>query len=205
MLRAAAVVGVAVPLVLVAAPGQAYADGGGADGGGANNVVIVVNHDNGSTRIEGQAAVAVDEGPSVANRNIALARASCVGCRTEAAAIQVVVVVGSPGRVVPQNEALALNQGCQSCQTFAYARQVLVYASHPVSLGQTEGQVRQVDAQVAQELRSGQAFSQMASGLDSLTAQLVADVQQAIQEGGPSGQQAGQQPQGDQRQVAENG
>lgn len=203
MLRAAAVVGVAVPLVLVA-PGQAFADGGGADGGGANNIVTVVNHDNGSTRIEGHAAVAVDEGPSVANRNIAQARASCVGCRTEAAAIQVVVVVGSPDRVAPQNEALALNQGCQSCQTFAYARQVLVYASHRVDLGQTERQVHQVDAQVAQELASGQAFGQMASGLDSLAAQLVADVQQAIQEGGPPGQQA-EQRQADQRQVAEHG
>src|SRR5438046_9496154 len=105
---------------LVGAPHAALAD----DAGGGNNVVMVVNHEDGALRSRARAAVAQDPGPTVANQNIAVAQATCTGCRTAAAAVQVIIQDGTATDVQPANAAIALNENCNFCQTFAYANHV---------------------------------------------------------------------------------
>src|SRR6059058_3313982 len=92
---------------LVGAPHAALAD----EAGGGNNVVMVVNHEDGALRSRASAAVAQYPGP------------------TAAAAVQVIIQDGTATDVQPANAAIALNENCNFCQTFAYANQVLLTAT----------------------------------------------------------------------------
>lgn len=185
--------------VVVLAPGVAYGDGPG--GAGAHdNVVVATNQTDGAVQIRSNATVAEDHGPKVDNRNIAFARSSCADCRTVAAAVQVVVEVGSPSDVAPYNSAVALNYQCQSCQTFAYAHQVLVSSDRPVRIDdQAREQIAGVDQQISAVVHSGDPFPQLQSELDGLTQQLVNIVQGQVNQAGAHASQA------DQRQVNEQG
>jgi len=67
-----------------------------------------------------------EDGDTVENENLAYARASCERCRTTAIAVQIVLVSSKPSTVTPVNLAVALNDNCTSCQTFATAFQFVV-------------------------------------------------------------------------------
>ena len=58
--------------------------------------------------------------------NTAIADASCVGCRTIAVAIQVLIATGDFGVAAPTNLAVALNEVCPTCETLAYAYQLVL-------------------------------------------------------------------------------
>lgn len=164
-----AVTGLAAGIAEPAAYGQ---DGPGS--GGTNNTVMVVNHHNGALKARSRVVVSFDTGGTVSNRNVAEARASCVSCSTLAAAIQVVVEEGNPNYVAPTNVALALNQSCQRCHTFAYANQVLVQATGRVKMSeQGRSQLAGLQEDAAQILRSGVSSAQMASELDNVTHEVV--------------------------------
>ena len=62
----------------------------------------------------------------VETENRAYAVAQCVGCRTLAAAFQLVLVTKPPTILAPQNEAVAVNNECDSCVTWASAKQIVV-------------------------------------------------------------------------------
>ena len=66
--------------------------------------------------------------------NSAYARASCVRCGATAIAFQIVVRVGSPTTVVPQNTAEAANVECTECVAAAEARQFVRVVPDPVQL-----------------------------------------------------------------------
>lgn len=192
-LATATVVGVVI------GPGAAYADGLGGDAA-HDNVVVVMNQTNGAVQVRSNAAVAEDHGPTVDNRNIAFARSSCTDCRSVAAAIQVVVEVGSPTKVAPVNSAVALNYQCQTCQTFAYANQVLVSSDRPVKIDdQASHQIAGLDHQISAVVHSGDPFPQLQAELDGLTQQLVTVVKGQVSQAGAHATEA------DQRQVQEHG
>lgn len=171
---------VAVALVVgVWAPSPAFAGQG--DRYSGDNVVSVENYRDGRTLARGRASVAVNSSTTVANENVASAYASCTDCRTVAAAVQVLVVDGSVTDFRPVNLGVALNQDCLRCQTFAYARQVIIRSATPVSLGEdVEDKIEDVDERIREVVRSGQSFPEMAARLDELAERLANAVRTEI-------------------------
>lgn len=111
-------------------PALAHSEGSGRQ----DNVVSLENHRDNSLLARSRVAVAHAPGDTVANQNVASSYASCTDCRTVGAAIQVVIVEGRPTDVRPVNLGVALNENCLRCQTYAYARQVVLSAGMRVEL-----------------------------------------------------------------------
>ena len=129
-------------LVLVAlllafvAPGSATAAGG-------DNTAVAINVKDGSSLFKFAFSIKKVTGEVVDNSNAAVAYASCENCRTTAIAIQIVLVSGSPGTVVPENLAISINESCTLCQTFATAFQFVIGVEDP-SVGLTKEGKRQL-------------------------------------------------------------
>jgi putative peptide zinc metalloprotease protein len=65
-------------------------------------------------------------GDVVDQSNAAVAVSSCEECRTVAISFQVLLVESDPSLVSPENLALAYNQDCTLCDTFAAAYQIVL-------------------------------------------------------------------------------
>lgn len=85
----------------------------------------------------------------VRHLNSAEARSSCLRCGATAIAFQIVIAVGSPTTVAPQNIAEAVNVECTECATAAEARQFVRVVPDPV---QFTGTGRAVLADVREDL-----------------------------------------------------
>jgi putative peptide zinc metalloprotease protein len=132
--------------------------------------------------------VAVASGDTVANENVASAYASCTDCRTVAAAVQVLVVDGSATDFRPVNVAVALNENCLRCQTFAYARQVVIRSATPARLGDdAEDAIEDIDERIGEVVRSRRPFPEMTASLDRLAERMAAVVRAEIARAGSSG------------------
>lgn len=107
-------------------PGVAQAGDAGKAG---DNTAIAINKKNGSSLFKFAFWIKRVLGDVVDNTNAAVAYASCESCKTTAIAIQIVFVVGSPSTVTPTNVAVALNENCTLCQTFATAFQFVIGVS----------------------------------------------------------------------------
>jgi hypothetical protein len=177
----------------------AFADG--QETGVHSNIVQAENSDSSRPVVRTGVVGALDEGTSVTDTNIAYAHSfNCTGCRTVAVAIQVVVFEGSPTNFQPQNGAVAVNETCQSCQTFAYAHQYLIQAMNGFRLpdGSYE-QLAQIQWKISQVARSNVDFVTMSSQLDQLSLQLYNTAYQAVQN-----QNGDVQKSDERRQVQEN-
>jgi len=164
--------------VVLAAPPYAGADAG-------HNAVTVVNQVDGRTASTARAAVAFDPGPVVADENTAFAHASCTDCRTVAVALQVVAVGGSATDFEPVNAAVALNEDCTRCQTYAYARQEVIDVDGVVVLSDAgRAAVREIEAEADTVAASAEPFTEMGTELDGLAARLVAVVRSEIVQAG---------------------
>jgi len=64
-------------------------------------------------------------GDPVRQANEAHAYASCMACVTGAVAFQVLLIVGQADEIIPLNAAVAANYECVSCQTYAFAFQLV--------------------------------------------------------------------------------
>jgi hypothetical protein len=104
----------------------AAATAGGDQGHGDDNAAVAINTEDGSSRFRFAFALDRERDDVVDNQNGALAYSSCESCRTTAIAVQIVLVVGSPSTVTPTNAALALNENCTACESFATAFQFVV-------------------------------------------------------------------------------
>ena len=107
----------AVLLAVVAAgvsPALAHAEGGA-------NAAVAINTKDGSSLFKFAFAVRHVLNGVVDEQNGAAAYASCTSCQTTAIAIEIVLVEGPATTVAPVNVALAVNQGCTLCDTFASA------------------------------------------------------------------------------------
>jgi putative peptide zinc metalloprotease protein len=123
-------------LVALFVPGQASAAGG-------DNTAVAINVKDGSSLFKFAFSIKKVTGEIVDNSNAAVAYASCENCRTTAIAIQIVLVSGSPGTVVPENFAISINENCTLCQTFATAFQFVIGVDDP-SVGLTKEGKRQL-------------------------------------------------------------
>ena len=174
---------VVVALAVVLGTPAAHADDGVR--GAANNVVNVVNRTDGNTRVQARTAVPEVDTPTVDNTNVASAYASCTDCRTVAVAVQVVLVEGPVTDFEPGNAAVALNENCLRCQTFAYARQEVLSPGAPVNIGDdAAAAIRDLQGRIQDVASSDEGFAQMSADLDGLTDQLVSVLQAEIDRAG---------------------
>jgi putative peptide zinc metalloprotease protein len=169
---------------LLLGPGAVAGMADGAEHGGnrnGDNIVYLVNRSDGAHRSQASVGFAVDTGTSVMNQNIAVAYASCTNCRTVAVAIQVVILEQTPTNFQPTNTAIAINDTCHYCETFAYANQVILRAGSNASVSERYvDQAENVRRNIAAVAASSESFPQMTSDLDGLTQQLVGIVRAAI-------------------------
>jgi hypothetical protein len=85
----------------------------------------------------------------------------------------------------PGNLAAAINDGCDTCETFAFARQHVFVVGRPVRIGdRATDQIEQIDEQMAKVIRSRDAFPTMETQLDALTQALVDVVRGEIDRSG---------------------
>jgi putative peptide zinc metalloprotease protein len=105
-------------------PAGAFADGDGGRSG--DNAAVAINTKNDSSRFRFAYDLERESGDVVDNENVAFAYASCERCRTTAIAVQIVLVSSSPSTVTPKNFAVALNENCSLCETFASSFQFVV-------------------------------------------------------------------------------
>jgi putative peptide zinc metalloprotease protein len=155
---------------------------------GDHNVVSVVNQVDGRAAPQARAVVTADHGPIVADENTALARASCTDCRTVAVAVQLVVIDGTVSEFVPLNAAVALNEACTRCETYAYARQEIITVDGGFALsGAGRDAVQRIEDDIDAVAASGESFADIGTELDALTVDLVGVVQSDV---GRSGHRA---------------
>jgi len=140
---------------------------------GRVNHVIVVNQADSRAAADGRAVVAADGGATVDPENVALARAHCTDCRTVSVAVQVVTVEGSVSDFRPLNAAVAVNEECTRCQTYAYARQEIIAVDAGFELTDAgRDEVRRLEDAIEAVAASDEAFLAMGAELDQLVAQL---------------------------------
>jgi hypothetical protein len=150
-----------------------------------NNNVTLINTRSYSWMPKASTAVTENPGPTVENQNSALAHASCTYCRTVAVAVQVLVVEGPTNDFRPFNAAVAENENCSFCQTFAYANQIVLSPQRPVYIDRdTRKQANEIRKRIAEVTRSWHDFATMGSELDALTQELAAVIQGAIDRSG---------------------
>lgn len=149
--------------------------------GGADNVVLASNQVDQSATSRVNVQVAYDPADTVANQNVASATSSCVGCRTVAVAVQVVVVEGFPSDFEPHNAAAAENNGCDSCDTLAYAYQIVVQPGVIVHLdADGQHQVQDLEAEMEGVAGSDAGLFDIVDQLDTLSAQLKSAVEDSL-------------------------
>lgn len=108
-------------------PGGALADGREGD-----NSAVAINTKDDASRFRLAFKVSRVAGDVVDNVNLAIAFSQCERCRTTAIAVQIVLVDGSPSTITPQNIAVAVNEQCTLCQSFASARQFVIGRGEPL-------------------------------------------------------------------------
>jgi putative peptide zinc metalloprotease protein len=106
---------------LTAAPAVAQEERQGDD-----NHAIAINTEDGATIFRLAFSVRMVTNGVVDQTNAAVALASCTDCQTIALAFQVVLVSGDVDVVVPENLALAVNDECIECVTYASATQIVL-------------------------------------------------------------------------------
>jgi putative peptide zinc metalloprotease protein len=95
-------------------------------GGSPDNAAVAVNTNDGSERYRLSFKISRTNADTVDPVNAAVAVSSCADCQTVAIAIQAVIVWEDPSVVSPTNLALAINQNCELCLTYADARQHVI-------------------------------------------------------------------------------
>ena len=106
--------------------------GAGAARAGDDNAAVAINTKDGASLFKLAFDIRRVAGDVVDSQNVAVAYSQCERCRTVAIAIQVVLVSSSPSVVTPQNIAVAVNENCTLCETFASAYQFVIGTGGPV-------------------------------------------------------------------------
>ncbi len=113
--------------------------------------------------------------------NNANTQTPCTGCRSVAAALQIVLVPGRPANLAPVNGAYAYNYQCTSCLSYAYANQKLVYVPRDFEMsGRLRRQVAAISARVAAQVRNDGTATVLQQDMTNDFAALDAAVAQAV-------------------------
>ena len=129
-------------------PSAAELDAGSKD----NLAAVATNTKNGSEVYSLRLKIVQTNDPVVDAQNVAIAYASCTDCTTVAISIEAVLVYSDyVTDVTPVNLAVAINDGCTSCQTVASAYQSVTQVDNRVRL--TKAGKERI-AELRKELRS---------------------------------------------------
>lgn len=118
-----ALVALLASVMLFGAPAAALAQ---------DNTAVAINTKDGTDIFRFAFNVTRVAGDVVDQGNAAVAYASCESCTTVALAIQIVLVMSDPEVVTPTNLAIAINDQCTLCETFAGAYQFVLGTGGPV-------------------------------------------------------------------------
>jgi hypothetical protein len=117
--------------------------------------------------------------------NFAVAHSTCDGCRSVAASVQVVVARGTVTNVDAGNAALALNEGCTSCESLADAHQVVLLVGPRTTLaGWVQPVVLHLRAELADLVASDLPLTELQVRIDALADRLQDAAQSALTEHG---------------------
>jgi putative peptide zinc metalloprotease protein len=123
-------------------------------------------------------------------QNAAVAYASCTGCRTVAASIQVVLAMDDIDSATPENVAIAINDQCTECETLAAAYQYVFGTGEPMRFT-PEGNRRLADIRHRlHELqkRDDLTLDQLAAEIAALAAETAEVVDSELVAAGPPDQ-----------------
>ncbi len=113
--------------------------------------------------------------------NNANTQTPCTGCRSVAAALQIVLVPGHPSSLSPVNGAYAFNYQCTSCLSYAYANQKLVYVpAHFRVPERLREQVAEISDRVAYQVRHDATAASLQQDMSADFAALDAAVARAV-------------------------
>jgi putative peptide zinc metalloprotease protein len=114
------------------------------------NTALAYNTTDNSSLFEFAFAIRHVMSDVVDQQNVAVAWSKCNSCQTTAIAIEIVLVSGTPSTLAPQNVAVAVNESCTLCDTFASAYQFVIGADGPVRLtGQGMSELRHIRKEIA--------------------------------------------------------
>jgi hypothetical protein len=149
-----------------------------AAGTGPDNVVWAKTTGTNARDQQSSLAVGLYDGKELRSANVARADSTdCTDCRTVAVAVQAVFATGKPTTVAPTNAAIALNERCLRCTTYAYAYQYVVTTDKRIRM--TRRAKRQLDelrSEIDQVAQSDLAPQDMDARLNALTTEFKADV-----------------------------
>lgn len=170
----------ALTAALALATGGLFAPVAGADdaGTGPDQVIWAKTTGIGSSDLLSGTQVGSYKGEELRSANVARADSTdCTDCRTVAVAVQAVLVKGSPQIATPTNAALAINENCLGCTTYAFAYQYIVSTKERVQLT-SRGRER---VQLLREQIDAAAHSDLApDDLNLRLRELAADFRAAI-------------------------
>lgn len=98
-----------------------------------DNQALAINYDDGAAIVDLAFSILLATESAIDNSNQAWALASCDACTTIAAAFQVLLIIGRPDVVIPENVAVAVNVDCATCMTYALAIQLVATLTGPPS------------------------------------------------------------------------
>jgi hypothetical protein len=126
-----------VTAAVALATGALFAPGSSADnsGTGPDQVIWAKTTGTDSRDLLSGVQVGSYKGDELRSANIARADSTdCTDCRTVAVAVQAVLVKHNPAVATPTNAAIAVNQNCLRCTTYAFAFQYVVATDDRVRL-----------------------------------------------------------------------
>jgi putative peptide zinc metalloprotease protein len=154
----------AVLLTVAAAPTPALA---------ADDAAVAVNLRDGAEIIRFSFHIRQTLNEVVDDSNAAVAYASCEDCRTIALSIQVILVLSDPDTVTPENLALAINEGCISCETLASAYQfVLGTGGHVRFTDEGRRRLAALRRELLELISSGLPIAELQAKIDELMDEL---------------------------------
>jgi hypothetical protein len=157
-----------------------------------NNYVQAQTSTGGAKVLLSSTQVAVADGETVDNQNVAFALSSdcSTPCYTSAVAVQVVLVAGSPSTFAPQNVALAVNSNCTGCGAYAYAWQYVAQTDKNAHLtGKARHEIDDLSRQIDQLTRNTTPVdfatdNQLTASLKTLTGQIKTIVDSDLRSNG---------------------
>jgi putative peptide zinc metalloprotease protein len=154
----------AVLLSVAAAPAPALA---------ADDTAVAVNLRDGAEVIRFSFNIRQTLSDVVDDSNAAVAYASCEDCRTIAVSIQVILVLSDPNTFTPENLALAINEGCISCETLASAYQfVLGTGGHVRFTAEGRQRLAALRKELLELINSGLPIAELQARIDELMDEL---------------------------------
>ena len=153
----------------------------GGGGGKVNNEVVVFNVTDGRFAHRAGFGTARVTGGDVTNTNSAAATSSCNDCRTVAVAVQAVLVMGDSHSIAPRNQAVAINNNCLRCESYALAYQYVV-STRGIVRFTAEGEQRLAELQrhITELAASDLGFLELEAQIDSLVEQMWAVVDEEV-------------------------